>query len=38
MFYTECTGSELCADCSEDPGAEVDQGYIQFLTKSDFSF
>ncbi|XP_052413806.1 transcription factor TFIIIB component B'' homolog isoform X5 [Carassius gibelio] len=22
----ECTGSELCADCSEDPGAEVDQG------------
>ncbi|XP_026067124.1 uncharacterized protein LOC113049195 isoform X4 [Carassius auratus] len=22
----ECTGSELCADCSEDPGAEDDQG------------
>ncbi len=39
---TEYTGSELGADCSEvsltDPGAEDDQGYIQFLPKSDFSF
>ncbi len=39
MFSTECTGSELGADCSEDsltdPGAEDDQGCVKFLPKSE---
>lgn len=42
MFYTECTGSELGADCSEvlltDTGAKDDQGYVKFLPNAEIFF